>query len=99
MSTVSQKDFEDEKWAHLDVYKMAAYYIYLMRFGAADQVVKNSMFTSEDGEHFYFINYDNDTILGVKNDGRLVFDPTIDRQTPDPDFPTAFAYAGHDSRM
>ena len=45
---------------------MAAYYIYLMRFGAADQVVKNSMFTSEDGEHFYFINYDNDTILGVK---------------------------------
>ena len=99
MSTVSQEDFEDEKWAHLDVYKMAAYYIYLMRFGAADQVVKNSMFTSEDGEHFYFINYDNDTILGVKNDGRLVFDPTIDRQTPDPDFPDAFAYAGHDSRM
>ena len=99
MSTVSQKDFENEKWAHLDVYKMAAYYIYLMRFGAADQVVKNSMFTSEDGEHFYFINYDNDTILGVKNDGRLVFDPTIDRQTPDPDFQDAFAYAGHDSRM
>lgn len=99
MSTVSQENFANEKWAHLDVYKMAAYYIYLMRFGAADQVVKNSMFTSEDGEHFYFINYDNDTILGVKNDGRLVFDPTIDRQTPDPDFPDAFAYAGHDSRM
>lgn len=99
MSTVSQEAFADEKWDHLDVYKMAAYYIYLMRFGAADQVVKNSMFTSEDGEHFYFINYDNDTILGVKNDGRLIFDPTIDRQTPDPDFPDAFAYAGHDSRM
>jgi hypothetical protein len=30
---------------------MAAYYIYLMRFGAVDQVVKNSMFTSEDGKH------------------------------------------------
>lgn len=99
MSTVSQEDFAEEKWQHLDVYKMAAYYIYLMRFGAADQVVKNSMFTSEDGDHFYFINYDNDTILGVKNDGRLVFDPTIDRQTPDPDFPDAFAYAGHDSVM
>lgn len=99
MSTVSQENFEEEKWDHMDVYKMAAYYIYLMRFGAADQVVKNSMFTSEDGQHFYFINYDNDTILGVKNDGRLVFDPTIDRQTPDPDFPDAFAYAGHESRM
>ena len=95
----SQEDFAEQKWDHLDVYKMAAYYIYLMRFGAADQVVKNSMFTSEDGEHWYFINYDNDTILGVKNDGRLVFDPTIDRQTPDPDFPDAFAYAGHESRM
>ena len=99
MSTVSKEAFVDEKWDHLDVYKMAAYYIYLMRFGAADQVVKNSMFTSEDGNHFYFINYDNDTILGVKNDGRLVFDPTIDRQTPDPDFPDAYAYAGHDSRL
>lgn len=96
---VTQEDFADEKWDHLDVYKMAAYYVYLMRFGAADQVVKNSMLTSEDGDHWYFINYDNDTILGVKNDGRLVFPPTIDRQTPDPDFPDAFAYAGHESVM
>ena len=58
MTKVTAANFAVQKWAHLDVYKVAAYYIYLMRFGAVDQTVKNSMLTSEDGEHFYFINYD-----------------------------------------
>jgi len=93
--------FKTEKWDHLDVYKMAAYYVYVMRFGAVDQTVKNSMFTSEDGEHFYFINYDNDTILGLKNDGSLRFGPDVDRQSIDPSFTEAdddvYVYAGHDS--
>jgi len=35
----------------MDVKKMAAYYVYLIRCGAVDQVVKNAMFTSEDGQH------------------------------------------------
>lgn len=92
--------FKTEKWDHFDVYKMAAYYIYIMRFGAVDQTVKNSMFTSDDGEHFYFINYDNDTIFGVRNDGLLKHGPYIDRQSIDPetentDYP--YVYAGHDS--
>jgi hypothetical protein len=77
---------------------MASYYIYLMRFGAVDQVVKNSMFTSEDGKKFYFIIYDNDTILGVRNDGRLIFDPTIDRQSIDTQA-GGYAYAGHESAI
>lgn len=101
---VSTKDdvekFKTEKWNHIDVYKMAAYYVYLMRFGAVDQTVKNAMFTSEDGVHFYYINYDNDTILGVRNDGLLVYPPTIDRQTLDDTFETTvYAYAGHDSTL
>ena len=92
--------FKTEKWDHFDVYKMAAYYVYIMRFGAVDQTVKNSMFTSDDGEHFYFINYDNDTIFGVRNDGLLKHGPYIDRQSIDPetantDYP--YVYAGHDS--
>lgn len=92
--------FKTEKWDHLDVYKMAAYYVYIMRFGAVDQTVKNAMFTSEDGEHFYYINYDNDTILGVRNDGLLIYPPTIDRQTLDETFETeVYAYAGHDSTL
>ena len=89
--------FSDEKWQHMDVYKMAAYYIYLMRFGGVDQVAKNAMLTSEDGVHYYFINYDNDTIFGVRNDGLLKFGYDIDRQSKDPSDPNSYCYAGHDS--
>ena len=89
--------FKTQKWQHLDVYKIAAYYVYLMRFGAVDQVVKNAMFTTEDGLHWYYINYDNDTINGVRNDGALKFGYDIDRQSTDPDAPTTYCYAGHES--
>lgn len=89
--------FSTEKWNHLDVYKIAAYYVYLMRFGGVDQTVKNAMFTTEDGVHWYYINYDNDTILGVRNDGLLKFGYDIDRQSTDPDNANAYCYAGHDS--
>lgn len=93
-------DFATEKWQHLDVYKVAAYYVYAMRFGAVDQMVKNSMFTSEDGKKFYFINYDNDTINGLRNDGYLMYPPTITRQSLDESYTTdVYAYAGHDSRL
>ena len=99
VSAVSAEDFAVQKHEHIDVYKMAAYYVYLMRFGAVDQVVKNSMLTSEDGVHWYFINYDNDTVIGLRNDGLLMYPPTIDRQTPDGTVEGVYAYAGHDSRL
>ena len=95
MNGVSQEDFVTEKWAHMDVYKVAAYYCYLMRFGAVDQLVKNAFLTSEDGVHFFFINYDNDTINGLINTGRLVLDPTINRDTIGSD--GEYVYAGHNS--
>ena len=98
--------FAVEKYDHIEMNKMAAYYIYLMRFGGVDQTVKNSMLTTEgpatdDANStlpslWYFINYDNDTILGVKNDGRLVFDPYITRETKDD---TGYAYAGRTSTL
>ena len=83
---------------HLDLYKMAAYYVYLMRFGAVDQVAKNAMLTSEDGIHFYFINYDNDTILGLDNDGKLSYDWRIDRQSKITGT-NFYVYAAHDSAL
>lgn len=92
---VSQSNFVTQKWAHFDVYKVAAYYCYLMRFGAVDQPVKNAFLTSEDGEKFYFINYDNDTINGLINTGRLVLDPTVNRDTIGSD--GEYVYAGHNS--
>jgi hypothetical protein len=97
MASVSQKDFATEKWQHLNVYMMAAYWVYLMRHAAADQFVKNAMFTSEDGQHFYYILYDNDTINGLINTGRLRIKPTDDRQTVDET--GSYVFAGHDSRL
>lgn len=97
MNGVSQSAFATEKWAHMDVYKMAAYYCYLMRFAGADQFVKNAMLTSEDGEHFYFILYDNDTINGLINTGRLAISPSDNRQTKDAS--GEYVFAGHDSLL
>lgn len=97
--------FEKEKWDYLDVYKVAAYYVYLMRFGAVDQVVKNAMLTTEGtqgvGTHkkWYFINYDNDTVMGVRNDARLMYDYNIDRQTLDETLDGVYAYMGYDSTL
>lgn len=95
MNSVSQEDFVTQKWEHMDVYKVAAYYVYAMRFGAVDQLVKNGFLTSEDGVHFYYINYDNDTINGLINTGELRLDPTITRQTIGTD--GEYVYAGHSS--
>lgn len=95
VNSVSKSAFEREKWAHLDVYKVAAYYVYLMRFGAVDQVVKNGFLTSEDGVHFFYINYDNDTINGLINTGELRLGPDINRQTIGAD--GEYVYAGHSS--
>lgn len=97
MTNVSQESFATEKWEHLNVYMMAAYWCYLMRHAGADQFVKNAMFTSEDGVKWYFILYDNDTINGLINTGRLRIKPTDDRQTTDES--GAYVFAGHDSRL
>lgn len=88
--------FSIEKYDHFDVWKLGSYYIYLMRFGAVDQPVKNSMLTTEDGVHYFYINYDNDTINGKRNDGPLVYSPFITRQSIDEEL-NDYAYAGHDS--
>ena len=89
--------FATEKWERFNVYNAAAYYVYLLRFGAVDQPVKNAFLTSEDGVHYYFINYDNDTIFGVANTGNLEIPPTADRQSKDSS--GNHHYAGYNSVM
>ena len=68
--TVDVATWQAGKASHFDLNKLAAYYVYLLRFGAVDQTVKNAMFTTEDGEHWFYINYDNDTVLGIDNESR-----------------------------
>ncbi len=97
MSSVTQEDFATQKHAHLNLYMMAAYYVYLIRYAAVDQFVKNAMFTSEDGVHFYYIHYDNDTINGLINSGRLTVKPDATRESKDES--DAYIFAGHDSRL
>jgi len=96
-STVGSAKFTAEKWEHMDVWKMAAYYVYLMRFAGADQFVKNSMLTTEDGEHWYYINYDNDTVMGLENNGDLTIPFNADRQTQAADM--TYVFAGHNSKL
>lgn len=97
MVSVTKEDFITQKWEHLDIYKIAAYYVYILRHAAVDQTVKNAMFTSEDGNHFYYIHYDNDTVHGLINTGRLKVKPTDNRQSVDES--GAYLFAGHDSRL
>ena len=85
--------FSATKEEHLDLWKVAAYYVYVIRAGAVDQVVKNTMMTTEDGHSWYFINYDNDTILGVRNDGLLKFNWDFNRDTYDVSG-SAYSFAG-----
>ena len=95
---INPSRFSEEKYQWMDVPKMAAYYIYLIRFGAVDQVVKNAMLTSEDGKHWYYINYDNDTILGLNNLGNLVYGPEITRASISKGA-TDYDYAARDSTL
>lgn len=121
-----KEKFAKEKWDHIDMWKMSAYYIYTQRFGAVDQIVKNSMLTSEGpfaydkngvkygewdntdvtsplyGRYYkwYYINYDNDTIMGVKNDGSLRYGPEITRQDMEgEDTNKTPIYAGYTSTL
>ena len=116
-----QKKFETEKWEHFDVWKVAGYYVYLRRYGAVDQFVKNTMlFTDGNGKYdprtdlkyrkFFFINYDNDCLFGLRNNGQLAFHWDLDRQTLDgasdilddggvEEGGNAYAMMGHDSTL
>lgn len=112
-----QLKFQVEKWEHFDMWKVAGYYIFLMRYGAVDQFVKNTMLTTEGIGKFggsfkkwYFINYDNDCLFGLRNNGVLAFGYDLDRNTVDPDWDpsqfeddytatTVYAMMGHDSTL
>lgn len=98
--------FKAELADYFDVKYLCDYYMFTEIFGCVDQRVKNMMLgfwynPDVDKVLGYFIFYDNDTILGVRNDGRLKYSWDVDENTIDEELSTSektvYAYAGHDS--
>lgn len=54
------------------------YYIFTELLGMVDQRAKNMFATTYDGDHWLFIFYDNDTVLGIDNNGIVKFSPGIE---------------------
>lgn len=77
----AQEAFEDTAASHLDLYKMAAYYIFVLRFGLVDSLERNAQIKTYDGVHFHYEPWDMDIALGNRNTGGIAFDPPITRRT------------------
>ena len=79
---VSTKDnpgkFKAECADYFDVDMLLAYYIFTELFGMVDQRAKNMFFATWDGTHWAPIFYDNDTCLGINNEGAIAFNYNIE---------------------
>ena len=104
--TTRRNKFKTELGNYFDIPYLCDYYTFTDVFACADQRVKNMMMAfwynpDVDKMLAYMIFYDNDTILGVRNDGRLKYDWDVNEETIDPelstDTKTVYAFAGHDS--
>lgn len=61
-----------------DLDNILSYYVLRETLVMADQGAKNCMLASWDGERWYWIFYDNDTILGVNNSGLISFEYDVE---------------------
>lgn len=88
--------FIKEYTQYFDKKSLLGWYLFTEYFMAVDQRVKNMMLATWDGNIWYFLPYDCDTILGVRNDGQLKYDYTLDENTFDAET-NEYAYMGSDS--
>lgn len=86
--------FRQEAAQHLDLYKLAAYYIFALRFGLVDSMERNVQIKTYDGIHFHYEPWDMDIALGNKNDGGIAYDPPINRDTKLPGSLGTYAFSG-----
>lgn len=93
----NQAKFEAEAAQHLDLYKMAAYYIFVMRFGLVDSLERNAQIKTYDGVHWHYEPWDMDIALGNKNDGGIAFNPPINRNTKLPGSQGTYAISGRNA--
>lgn len=90
--------FKREVADYFDVDSLTGWYVLTEYFMMVDQRAKNMMLATWDSLLWYFLPYDNDTVFGERNDGKLVYDYTIDENTFDETI-GSYAYAGHDSLL
>lgn len=90
----NQSKFQSEAAQHLDLYKMAAYYIFVLRFGLVDSLERNAQVKTYDGQHWHYEPWDMDIALGNKNDGGIAYNPPIDRNTKLPGSISTYAISG-----
>lgn len=93
--------FKAEVANHFNMDFLTSYYLLTESFGMVDQRAKNMMFAYFEDKithvgKWYPIYYDGDTILGVRNDGKLKYSYDINEETYDPEL-SDYAYAGHNS--
>lgn len=91
--SAAQQKFQQEAHDHLDVYKLAAYYIFYLRFGLVDSVERNAQLKTYDGQHWHYEPWDMDIALGNTNQGMLVFMPPMNRDSLIPGT-QIYAYSG-----
>ena len=104
--------FAKEAANYFDMKSLCDYFMFTEIFGCVDQRVKNMMlcffYDPNASDHpvmgkvrGYFIFYDNDTINGLRNDGRNKYPWWMDENTLDDELSVGgrkvYAYAGHDS--
>lgn len=99
--------FKYELSNYFDVDYLCAYYLFTDCLAAADQRVKNMMwgiwYTPDANNHeimgkmrCYPIFYDNDTILGLDNTGKIALNWDADENTT---YGDGYAFAGHNSTI
>lgn len=84
--------FMSEAHDHLDLYKLAAYYIFFLRFGLVDSVERNAQLKTYDGQHWHYEPWDMDIALGCANNGVIAYEPPLTRDTRAGG--TTYAYSG-----
>lgn len=89
----TQAAFEATAHDHLDMYKVAAYYIFFLRFGLVDSVERNAQLKTYDGQHWHYEPWDMDIALGNTNQGALVLNPPMTRMSMEPGT-TTYAFSG-----
>ena len=65
--------FKAELTLHMDKTQIVFYWLFTFIFGMVDQRAKNMFLTVYNGGLWLFILYDNDTCLGINNEGAISF--------------------------